>query len=62
VFIQALNAHLLVLKRILAGQEPVKADTVHTRPDGQVVVDVFPVTGYNRCLWDTPPQTAATTA
>src|ERR1700752_1707311 len=30
VFIQALNAPLLVLKRILAGQEPVKADTVHT--------------------------------
>jgi acyl-CoA reductase-like NAD-dependent aldehyde dehydrogenase len=50
VFIQALSAHLLVLKRILAGQEPVKADTVHTRPDGQVVVDVFPVTGYDRLL------------
>ena len=50
VFIQAVNAQLLVLKRILAGQEPVKADAVHTRPDGQVVVDVFPVTGYDRLL------------
>ena len=52
VFIQALSAHLLVLKRILAGQEPVKADTAHTRPDGQVVVDVFPVTGYDRLLFN----------
>jgi hypothetical protein len=50
VFIQAVNAHLLVLKRVLAEQEPVKADAVHTRPDGQVVVDVFPVTGYDRLL------------
>jgi acyl-CoA reductase-like NAD-dependent aldehyde dehydrogenase len=50
VFIQALSAHLLVLRRILAGQEPVKSDAVHTRPDGQVVVDVFPVTGYDRLL------------
>jgi acyl-CoA reductase-like NAD-dependent aldehyde dehydrogenase len=52
VFIQALSAHLLVLKRILAGQEPVKADTVHTRPDGQVVVNVFPVTGCDRLLFN----------
>ena len=44
MFIQAVNAHLLVLKRVLAGHEPVKADAVHTRADGQVVVDVFPVT------------------
>jgi acyl-CoA reductase-like NAD-dependent aldehyde dehydrogenase len=50
VFIQAVNAQLLVLKRILAGHEPVKADALHTRPDGQVVVDVFPVTGYDRLL------------
>jgi acyl-CoA reductase-like NAD-dependent aldehyde dehydrogenase len=52
MFIQALSAHLLVLKRILAGQEPVKADAAHTRPDGQVVVDVFPVTGYDRLLFN----------
>ena len=50
VFIQAVSAHLLVLKRVLAGQEPVKADAVRTRPDGQVVVDVFPATGYDRLL------------
>lgn len=50
VFIQAVNAHLLVLKRVLAGQEPVKVDAVHTRADGQVVVDVFPVTVYDRLL------------
>jgi hypothetical protein len=35
---------------VLAGQEPIKANAVHTRPDGQVVVDVFPVTGYDRLL------------
>ena len=52
VFIQVVNAHLLVLKRVLAGKEPVKSDTVHTRPDGQVVVDVFPVTGYDRLLFN----------
>jgi acyl-CoA reductase-like NAD-dependent aldehyde dehydrogenase len=49
-FIQGVNTLALVLKRILAGQEPVKADAVHTRGDGQVVVDVFPVTGYDRLL------------
>ncbi|HZA11801.1 aldehyde dehydrogenase family protein [Mycobacterium sp.] len=50
VFIQAVNAHLRVLRRILAGKDPVTAEAVHTRPDGQVVVDVFPVTGYDRLL------------
>ena len=49
-FIQGVNAHALALKRVLAGQEPIKADAVHTRPDGQVVVDVFPVTGLDRLL------------
>src|SRR5246500_4371019 len=49
-FVQGVNTLALVLKRILAGQEPVKADAVHTRADGQVVVDVFPVTGYDRLL------------
>ena len=49
-FIQGVTAHALALKRVLAGQEPIKANTVHTRPDGQVVVDVFPVTGLDRLL------------
>jgi len=49
-FIQGVNAHALTLRRVLAGQEPIKANAVHTRPDGQVVVDVFPVTGYDRLL------------
>jgi acyl-CoA reductase-like NAD-dependent aldehyde dehydrogenase len=49
-FIQGVNSHTLVLKRVLAGQEPIKADAVHTRPDGQAVVDVFPVTAYDRLL------------
>ena len=49
-FIQGVNSHALVLKRVRAGQEPIKADAVHTRPDGQVIVDVFPVTGYDRML------------
>jgi hypothetical protein len=48
--VQAINTQILVLKRVLAGQEPVNADAVHTRPDGQVVVDVFPATGYDRLL------------
>jgi hypothetical protein len=49
-FVQAINTQILVLKRVLAGREPVNPDAVHTRPDGQVVVDVFPVTGYDRLL------------
>lgn len=49
-FIQGVNAHLLVLKRVLAGHEPIRPNAIHTRPDGQVVVDVFPVTGYDRLL------------
>jgi len=49
-FIQGVNSHALVLNRVLAGQEPIKADAVHIRPDGQVVVDVFPVTAYDRLL------------
>jgi hypothetical protein len=48
VFIQAINAQLFVLKRILAGKEPIGGNAVHTRPDGQVVVDVFPLTTYDR--------------
>jgi hypothetical protein len=50
VLVQAINTQILVLKRVLAGDEPVNADAVHTRPDGQVVVDVFPATGYDRLL------------
>ncbi len=68
-FIQGVNSHALVLKRVLAGQEPIKADAVHTRPDGQVIVDVFPVTGYDRLLlngykaqvWIEPGVSAAQT-
>src|SRR6185503_1890387 len=48
--VQAINTQILVLKRVLAGHEPVNADAVHPRPDGQVVVDVFPATGYDRLL------------
>ena len=50
VLVQAINTQILVLKRVLAGREPVNGDAVHTRPDGQVVVDVFPATGYDRLL------------
>src|ERR1700722_12301367 len=50
VLIHAINTQILVLKRILAGHEPINADAVHTRPDGQVVVDIFPATGYDRLL------------
>ena len=50
VLVHAINTQIMVLKRVLAGDEPVSADAVHTRPDGQVVVDVFPATGYDRLL------------
>src|SRR6476469_1791091 len=50
VLVQAINTKILVLNRVLAGDEPVTADAVHTRSDGQVVVDVFPATGYDRLL------------
>src|SRR4029078_8669978 len=49
-FVQAVNTQILVLKRILAGDEPVNADAVRPRPDGQVIVDVFPVNGDDRLL------------
>src|SRR6478672_252812 len=52
VLVQAINTQILVLKRVLAGDEPVNADAVQTRPDGQVVVDVFPATGYDRLLFN----------
>ncbi|OOK72278.1 putative aldehyde dehydrogenase domain protein [Mycobacterium kansasii] len=49
-FIQGVKSHALVLSRLRAGQAPIKAGAVHTRPNGQVVVDVFPVTVYDRLL------------
>ncbi|KMO80970.1 aldehyde dehydrogenase [Mycolicibacterium chubuense] len=68
-FVQGVMSHALVLKRILAGKAPVPPGAVHTRPDGQVVVDVFPVTAYDRLLlngygaqvWIEPGFTAAQT-
>ncbi|AFM18062.1 NAD-dependent aldehyde dehydrogenase [Mycolicibacterium chubuense NBB4] len=68
-FIQGISSHALVLERVLAGKEPITADAVHTRPNGQVVVDVFPVTAYDRLLlngyraqaWIEPGFTAAQT-
>src|SRR6476469_8337064 len=67
--VQAINTQILVLKRVLAGHEPVNADAVHTRSDGQVVVDVFPATGFDRLLlngykaqvWIEPGVSAETT-
>jgi acyl-CoA reductase-like NAD-dependent aldehyde dehydrogenase len=69
LFIQGINAQLHVLRRVLAGKGPVNADAVHTRPDGQVVVDVFPGTGYDRLflngykaqVWIEPGVTAEQT-
>jgi Aldehyde dehydrogenase family len=67
--IQGINTQLLVLKRILAGKDPIGADAVHTRPDGQVVVDVFPLTpydrlffhGYHASVWIEPGRSAEQT-
>jgi acyl-CoA reductase-like NAD-dependent aldehyde dehydrogenase len=67
--IQGINTQLLVLKRILAGKDPIGADAVHTRPDGQVVVDVFPLTpydrlffhGYHATVWIEPGRSAEQT-
>jgi aldehyde dehydrogenase (NAD(P)+) len=50
----ALLKGLSVLKRTLEalekGESPFNPDAVHTRPDGQVVVDVFPSTLFDRLL------------
>jgi hypothetical protein len=67
--VQAINTQLLVLKRILAGKDPIDADAMHTRPDGQVVVDVFPLTpydrlffhGYHATVWIEPGRSAEQT-
>ena len=40
-----------VLGRIAAGREPIRSGAVHTRPGGQVVVDVFPATRMDRLLF-----------
>ena len=40
-----------VLGRIASGGEPMPARSVHTRPDGQVVVEVFPATRMDRLLF-----------
>jgi hypothetical protein len=67
--VHGINTQLLVLKRILAGKGPIGADAVHTRPDGQVVVDVFPLTpydrlffhGYHATVWIEPGRSAEQT-
>jgi acyl-CoA reductase-like NAD-dependent aldehyde dehydrogenase len=46
-----LKAFEEVLGRIAAGGEPVPAGSMRTRPDGQVVVDVFPATTLDRVLF-----------
>lgn len=63
--IDRLTATLGALAR---GVEPVSQRAIHTRPDGQVVVDVFPVNGADRILlsgvraevWLDPSVTRAT--
>lgn len=65
-FIQGVQSHALVLERVLKGEEPLKPSKVHTRPDGQVVIDVFPVSvddqlllsGYKAQVWMQPGITA----
>jgi acyl-CoA reductase-like NAD-dependent aldehyde dehydrogenase len=57
-----------VLGRLADGREPLPASAVRTRPDGQVVVDVFPATwreralfgayGYRTEVWMQPGTTA----
>jgi acyl-CoA reductase-like NAD-dependent aldehyde dehydrogenase len=46
-----LTAFEEVLGRIAAGREPVPVGSVRTRPGGQVVVDVFPATMWDRLLF-----------
>ncbi len=61
-FLQGVNAHLTVLRRIAAGKEPIRESAVRSRPSGQTVVDVFPVTkvdsllfsGYGAEVWIQP--------
>jgi acyl-CoA reductase-like NAD-dependent aldehyde dehydrogenase len=68
-FIQGVQSHAVVLNRVLKGEEPLKPKAVHTRPDGQVVVDAFPVTaedqlllsGYKAQIWMQPGVNAEQT-
>lgn len=46
-----LNRYIETLQSIAkTGYPALKSGSVHTRPDGQVVVDVFPQSGYDRLL------------
>lgn len=50
-FLQGINALLTVLRRVAAGQEPLPASKVRTRPDGQTVASVFPATRMDQLLF-----------
>ena len=54
VFIEAVNAHLLVLKRVLTEQEPVKADALHTSRTAKLS-STFPVLSRRRRRPAGPP-------
>jgi hypothetical protein len=51
-FLQGVNALLEVLNRVVRGEAPIKPAAVHSRPDGQTVIDVFPVTTYDQLLFN----------
>jgi aldehyde dehydrogenase (NAD(P)+) len=47
---KALSVLVRTLKAVDMGEPPYEADLLHTRPDGQLVVDVFPRTHFDRLL------------
>lgn len=62
----ALNALIHTLESLEKGRDPIAGQPVQTRPDGQVVVQVFPATmwdslllsGYSAHVWQQPGVTA----
>lgn len=65
--LQGITSLETCLRRVERGQSPLESKAVRTRPDGQVVVDVFPATrtdalllnGYRANVWMQPGLTPA---
>jgi len=64
--LKGLNVLIGTLEKLDKGESPVSPDSVHTRPDGQVIVDVFPrsvfdrllLSGFSAQVWMQPGVTA----
>jgi aldehyde dehydrogenase (NAD(P)+) len=68
--LKGLSVLIRTLKAVSHGKLPYDTDAVHTRPDGQIVVDVFPrslfdrllLSGFSAQVWMQPGVTAANLA